>query len=101
MLRNDVSDALKNPDSNLVEIAHDWRHILFPDVSDKQFADLYAQTVVFGLLLARVEGADPLDIEKAIKTLYSNFNLLSRALLLLTDTMPEQKLIPLSTYYFG
>ena len=31
----------------------DWRKLLFPDASDAQFADGYAQAVTFGLLMAR------------------------------------------------
>jgi hypothetical protein len=31
------------------------RRLLYPDASDDEFADGYAQTVTFALLLARVE----------------------------------------------
>ena len=55
MLRDDVTDALKRPASPLVELAQDWRQLLFPDASDDQFADAYAQTVTFALLLGRSE----------------------------------------------
>ena len=57
MLRDDVIDALARPDSPLVQLARDWRQLLFPDASDGQFADAYAQTVTFALLLGRSEGA--------------------------------------------
>ncbi|MFQ5436324.1 MAG: peptidase MA family metallohydrolase, partial [Anaerolineae bacterium] len=43
MLRDDVSDAVKDPQSPLVQLAKDWRQLLFPDASDDQFADAYAQ----------------------------------------------------------
>jgi hypothetical protein len=36
----------------------DWRRLLFPGLRDDAFADAYAQTVTFALLLARVEGID-------------------------------------------
>ena len=62
MLRDDVTDALKDPQSPLVQLAKDWRQLLFPDADDARFADAYAQTVTFALLLARSEGADPLDL---------------------------------------
>jgi hypothetical protein len=65
MLRDDVTDALKNPESPLVQLAKDWRYLLFPEASDEQFADAYAQTVTFALLLGRSEGADPLTLETA------------------------------------
>ncbi|MFP4173994.1 MAG: N-6 DNA methylase, partial [Candidatus Hydrogenedentota bacterium] len=86
MLRDDVTDALKDPASPLVELAKDWRRLLFPDAPDEQFADAYAQTVAFALLLGRGEGADPLTLDTAEKALAAQHNLLSRALQVLTDS---------------
>ena len=85
MLRDDVTDALKDPKSPLVQLAKDWRQLLFPEASDEQFADAYAQTVTFALLLARSEGADPLDLASAEAALAAGHSLLSRALQVLTD----------------
>ncbi len=85
MLRDDVTDALKRPDSPLVQLAQDWRHLLFPDAPDERFADAYAQTVLFALLLGRSEGADPLTLTSAENALATQHNLLSRALQILTD----------------
>ena len=84
MLRDDVSDALKDAASPLVHLAEDWRQLLFPNASDKQFADAYAQTITFALLLARSEGADLLTLESAEKKLNIQHSLLSRALRILT-----------------
>lgn len=56
MLRDDVTEALKDEKSPLVQLAKDWRQLLFPDAPDEQFADAYAQTVTFALLLGRSEG---------------------------------------------
>ena len=89
MLRDDVMDALKDPNSPLVQLAQDWRQLLFPDASDGQFADAYAQTVTFALLLGRSEGADPLTLDSAENALAVQHNLLSRALQVLTD--PEAR----------
>ncbi|MCX7049443.1 MAG: N-6 DNA methylase, partial [Candidatus Sumerlaeota bacterium] len=86
MLRADVTDALKDPASPLVQLAKDWRQLLFPDADDEQFADAYAQTVAFALLLGRSEGADPLTLESAESALAAQHNLLSRALQVLTDS---------------
>jgi hypothetical protein len=85
MLRDDVTDALKDSNSPLVQLAKDWRQLLFPDASDEQFADSYAQTVTFALLLGRSEGANPLTLESAEAALAAQHNLLSRALQVLTD----------------
>lgn len=86
MLRDDVKDALKQPASPLRQLAKDWRQLLFPDASDEQFADAYAQTVTFALLLGRSEGAEPLTLESAKDALDVEHNLLSRALQVLTDS---------------
>ncbi|HEX5411712.1 MAG TPA: type ISP restriction/modification enzyme [Terriglobia bacterium] len=85
MLRQDVTDALRDPRSPLVELARDWRQLLFPDASDEQFADAYAQTVTFALLLGRSEGAAPLTLGSAEGALAADHTLLSRALQVLTD----------------
>jgi hypothetical protein len=85
LLREDVTDALKDPSSPLIQLAKDWRQLLFPEASDEQFADAYAQTVAFALLLGRSEGADPLTLDSAETALAAQHNLLSRALQVLTD----------------
>ncbi len=86
MLRDDVADALATEDSPLIQLARDWRQSLFGDASDRQFADAYAQTVTFGLLLGRAEGAaDPFSSHAAYQALDSHYSLLSRTLALLTD----------------
>jgi len=85
MLRDDVTEALPDPGSPLVHLASDWRQLLFPDATDEQFADAYAQTVAFALLLARSEGAEPLTLGNAVAALAAEHSLLSRALQVLTD----------------
>ena len=85
MLRDDVADAIRDKNSPLVQLAQDWRQLLFPDAADKQFADAYAQTATFALLLGRSEGADPLTLESANAALGAQHNLLARALQVLTD----------------
>ena len=86
MLRDDVIDALERPDSPLIHLAKDWRQSLFGDAADEQFADAYAQTVTFGLLLGRAEGAaDPFSAYSAYRALDNHYSLLSRTLALLTD----------------
>ena len=94
LLREDVADALRDPDSPLVALARDWRSLLFPDASDARFADAYAQTVTFALLLARSEGADVSDVAKATAKLESGHTLLSRALQVLTDAKSRAEINP-------
>lgn len=85
MLREDVARSLKDQDSPLVTLKLDWRQLLFPDASDSEFADAYAQTVTFALLLGRSEGADPLTLQTAQASLAERNSLLSRAIQVLTD----------------
>ena len=85
LLRDEVAEAVDADHSALAALASDWRQLLFPDATNAQFADAYAQTVVFALLLGRAEGADPLTLENAQRTLAAHHGLLSRALQVLTD----------------
>ena len=85
LLRDDVVEAVKDERSPLVALAKDWRQLLFPGAADEQFADAYAQTLTFALLLARSEGAEPLALERAVEALAAQHSLLSRALQVLTD----------------
>ena len=94
LLRGDVTEALQDPDSPLVSLANDWRSILFPDASDERFADAYAQTVTFAILLARSEGADVSDIATATAKLEAGHTLLSRALQVLTDPRSRAEIEP-------
>ena len=77
MLRDDVTDALRGGSSPLAILARDWRQLPFPNATDSQFADSYAQTVAFALLLGRSEGADPLTLESAQGALAAQHSLLS------------------------
>lgn len=56
LLREEVKTALGSSSSALSTLAGEWRDVFFPDADDARFADAYAQTVTYALLLARVEG---------------------------------------------
>lgn len=86
LLREDVAEGLKHKTSPLLVLRDDWRRWLFPQATDDQFADAYAQTVTFALLLARSEGAHTLKLNEAVEKLAARHSLLSRALQVLTDT---------------
>ena len=64
-------------------MAGDWRKYLFPDADDKQFADAYAQTLTYALLLAQLSGADHLSVLQAISAIHSGHRLLSDTLKIL------------------
>ena len=94
LLRGDVAEALRDPDSPLHPLAADWRALLFPEADDERFADAYAQTVTFALLLARSEGADVSTPSGAVDGLSAGHTLLSRALQVLTDARSRVEIEP-------
>lgn len=92
LLRSEVLDALALERLGInvewfTTLARDWRALLFPDESDEQFADQYAQTVTFALLLARVEGIsfDNHSVAQIAKDLGKKHSLMGKALDLLAD----------------
>lgn len=91
-LRDDVLEALKNNVQEVQATANDWRRYLFPGADDSRFADAYAQTVTFSLLLARSNGSDTLFLDKAIESLTHANSLLARALGVLTDPLVKKHL---------
>jgi hypothetical protein len=68
-------------------LAKDWRALLFPSASDETFADGYAQTVTFGLLLARTADINlqGQGLHEVGARLGAEHSLIGRALQLLTD----------------
>lgn len=92
ILRDDVLDALTAKAPGVLAAASDWRRYLFPGADDARFADAYAQTITFALLLARSNGSDTLFLDKAIASLTHANTLLSRALQVLTDPLVKEHL---------
>lgn len=76
-------------DQPFLGLARDWRELLFPNASDEVFADGYAQTVTFALLLARTEGIDltGCSLHTVGDQLGAGHSLMGNALQLLTDRM--------------
>jgi hypothetical protein len=91
LLREEVEEAVGIPDSALSQVAAEWRELLFPDADNRRFADAYAQTVTFALLLARAEGARLTDLAVAIPALAAGHALLSKALEVLTADAARQE----------
>lgn len=85
LLRDDVLDALGDHASPMHRLKGEVKDLLFPEATDDQFADAYAQTVLFALLLARMDGADALKLSDACAALEHTNGLLSRSLQFLTD----------------
>ncbi len=97
LLREDVITSLQNPESNLSQLALDWRKYLFPDADDNQFADAYAQTLTYALLLARLSGANDLSVSMAIKAIRTGHRLLADTLKILGDESAREEIaVPVS-----
>ena len=79
-LRIEVEAALTKPKSAAALLATEWRQYFSPDADNSQFADAYAQTVTYALLLARLNGADDLDPAAAASQLGRNNSVLAVAL---------------------
>lgn len=100
LLRGEVLDQLQDERKRITighdewsqpfhGLASDWRALLFPNADDDTFADGYAQSVVFALLLARTEGINITDrsLHEVGTDLGSEHSLMGRALQLLTDNI--------------
>lgn len=98
LLREEVHDALRAERRAIkggadpltmpfTGIAKDWRRLLFPQATDPEFSDGFAQTVVFALLLALSEGIDLGNepIRDVAKQLESHHTLMGKTLNLLTE----------------
>ena len=81
-----MTEELEKNNPGLTSLAGEWRNLLFPDASNEQFADGYAQAVTFGLLVARVRDV-PLDkgLDTAANELRKSSTLIGTALRLLVD----------------
>ncbi len=92
LIRSDVLEAIEDENSNLSQLAKEWRTALFPDADNPKFADAYAQTLTYGLLLARLESKGDLTLDNAVTTLKDNHNLLGQALKVLGQTGAREEL---------
>jgi hypothetical protein len=91
-LRSEVENALGQTGSAVELLANEWRQFFFPDADNGKFADAYAQTVTYAMLLARLSGATKLDPAEAAKTLDKNNGLLARTLELLGQPEARKEL---------
>src|SRR5205085_11747724 len=97
LLREEVSEQLIAGSPALTALAADWRKLLFPEASDAQFADGYAQAVTFGLLMARARDIDlGTGLDAAAKQLSKTNSLIGTALRLLTDQADNEEALKTS-----
>lgn len=109
LLRGEVLDQLAEEQRAIAEgspaweqpfmgLAADWRNLLFPQADDHTFADGYAQTVTFALLLAKTENMtlEGRSLHQVGAQLDADHSLMGRALQLLTDNVQEGFAVTLS-----
>jgi hypothetical protein len=91
LLREEVIEQLALGSPALTALAVGWRKMLFPEASNAQFADGYAQAVTFGMLLARARDI-PLSqgLDRVARQLARTNSLIGTALRLLTDDAENQ-----------
>jgi hypothetical protein len=89
--RKAIKDGAAEYEQPFIGLAADWRRLLFPTAEDKVFADGYAQTVTFALLLARSDGIelDGSTLHTVGDELGDHHSLMGRALQLLTDDVAK------------
>ena len=98
LLRSEVADALVRERSGKVAGLHftggasDWRTLIFPELSDEDFANACAQTATFALLLAHVHGIDfeGKQLREVAAALTERHSLMGRALAVLSEEAIEQ-----------
>ncbi|WP_218026866.1 type ISP restriction/modification enzyme [Nocardia inohanensis] len=105
LLRDEVRETLAReqagtePEPLFTGLAEDWRQYMFPGLSDAEFADSYAQTVVFALLLARVDGIsfDGQTLAQVAELLGKKHSLMGRSLAVLTAHGVEERSVVVTT----
>jgi hypothetical protein len=97
LLRDEVTEQLSLGSPSLTALAADWRHLLFPEATDEQFADGYAQAVTFGLLMARAHDIRLSEgLDRAARQLARTNSLIGAALRLLTEDAQSQETLKTS-----
>ena len=65
LLRGELLAALDDDDSAVSQLRRDWQTALFANADLPQFADAYAQTLTYALLLARLDGLETVGTGEA------------------------------------
>lgn len=91
LLRDEVTEQLGLGSAPLTSLAEDWRKLLFPEATDKAFADGYAQAVTFGMLMARTKEIRlATGFDRVARELGKTNSLIGAALKLLTENAENQ-----------
>ena len=91
LLRDEVTEQIGLGTPALTGLAEDWRRLLFPDATNEEFADGYAQAVTFGLLMARAQAIPLADVlDRVAKALAKTSTVIGSAFRVLTDDVDSQ-----------
>lgn len=103
LLRDEAAEQLALKNRELHALMTDWKGLLFPEATEAQFADWYAQSVTFGLLLARARGIDlNQGVASAARELsVSTQSLIGSALRALVDTAVAKDALQTSVATMG
>lgn len=103
LLRDEASEQLELKNAELQALMTDWKGLLFPEATEAQFADWYAQSVTFGLLLARARGIDLNQgvVPAARELSVSTQSLIGSALRALVDTVVSKDALQTSVATMG
>ena len=97
LLRDEVTEQLSLGTAALTGLAEDWRKLLFPEATDAQFADGYAQAVTFGLLIARAHGVTLANrLDRVADSLRKTNTVIGAAFRVLTDDVDGQEALKTS-----
>lgn len=105
LLRTEVLETIERESRGeerekvFTELNRDWRRLLFPGLTHEEFADAYAQTVTFALLLARVDGIafEDRSLGQIAAQLGKNHSLMGKALAVLTHDAVEGRSVVVET----
>lgn len=105
LLRAEITEELALEAANaafgtpFTTLAEEWRSLLFPRLADDQFADAYAQTVTFALLLARSEGIafEARELGEIARLLGKKHSVMGKALAVLTESGPDRTSVAVDT----
>ncbi len=92
LMREEVSAALEIGGSALRVLSDQWRRELMPGLDDGQFADAYAQTVVYASTLAAFEDPQAIAESRAPRVLEGINPVLSEALTMLSNPKAQTEL---------
>jgi hypothetical protein len=92
VLRAEIRAQLDDEKSQVFKASEEFREALFPERSEDQVADAFAQVCTYSMLLARSNGAKDLSASSVELTLQSGHPVLARVVRVLLDDETESEI---------